>query len=297
MLLALPLLLALSAATSAPAPSRQSLEREVGRFVDLWLAAQNQGNFEDYRRLYAPDFHGIRRSGERTVDLDLAGWTADRARMFKKRMTVRATAVHARPLAGGDVEVSFEQEFSSGDYHDRGPKRLRLRRSGGAFSIGGEEMLRSTLVGGGLPKVAFPLAVDGCAGEWCRCVHGDRVRAAIALHARPGDDSPIVARLKAGTRVDDVAFKTVVLRPGVARLKDPSHRLVYYLGYAAEGACLIHDGVRVAQASCEDELDIEDGGVIDAVWAQIRHQGKVGYTTDHEAVDHGMPGPCRFGGP
>ena len=47
MLLALPLLLALSAAaTPAPAPSRQSLEREVGRFVDLWLAAQNQGQFE-----------------------------------------------------------------------------------------------------------------------------------------------------------------------------------------------------------------------------------------------------------
>ena len=77
--------------------------------------------------LYAPAFQGIRRSGERTVTLDRGGWRRDRQRMFTRPMGVRADFVKDTRQRD-TVEVAFVQRWSSGDYADRGIKKMSLER-------------------------------------------------------------------------------------------------------------------------------------------------------------------------
>jgi ketosteroid isomerase-like protein len=116
---------------------------EARALVDGWLAAQNQGDFAAYDKLYAKKMTGVRRSGPRTVSLDRAGWMKDRQRMFQKPMKVTASDVRiaATPAA---ARVTFTQEWESGTYHDRGPKQLVVVREDGAVRIAREEMLAST---------------------------------------------------------------------------------------------------------------------------------------------------------
>ena len=58
--------------------------------VERWLAAQNAGDFAAYEALYAKKFQGTRRSGNKVVTLDRAGWMRDRKRMFKAPMKSRS---------------------------------------------------------------------------------------------------------------------------------------------------------------------------------------------------------------
>ena len=267
---------------------------EVGPFVAAWLATQNEGRFDDYARLYAPEFVGVRRSSHRQVELDRRGWLADRGRMFKKRMQVKIDAVRVLSKNGTIVELGFNQEFMQGTYHDHGPKRLRVRCTEEGPLIQHEEMLSSEILRQTLPAIPLPLAIDGCPGEHCNCVSSDRLRADAELHERLDVASPVILRLKANTRVQNIAFKQVVVRPGLALTKDG--KAVYFLGYAAEGYCLIHDGRKLAQAHCEEELDVEDARVVGESWIAIQYKNSVGYTMDDSAVEHGHGKGCVFGG-
>jgi hypothetical protein len=131
------LLLATLLTVEAPLP-----EAEVRAVVDKWLLAQNGGDFAAYDKLFAARFTGIRRSGPRTVRFDRAGWMRDRARMFKKPMTVGISEVKIR--AGGvSARVTFTQTFAQGNYRDTGPKQLVVIREAGAAKIASEKMLRS----------------------------------------------------------------------------------------------------------------------------------------------------------
>lgn len=126
----------------APPPS----EEEVAALLDGWLAAQNEGDFEAYQALYADRFLGVKRSGPRTSRFDRAGWLADRQRMFRKTVVVRADDRQINRWSAG-AKLSFTQTWASGRYQDVGPKQLVLSRQGGALRIAREEMLSSTLLG------------------------------------------------------------------------------------------------------------------------------------------------------
>ncbi len=119
---------------SAPPPSVSVADGLLAR----WLDAQNRGDFAAYQALYARDFTGVRRSGEKVVELDRAAWMRDRARMFKKPMRVAADDVRSSPSM-----IELTQTWSSGTYRDRGPKRLTLVNEEGALRIAREEMLAS----------------------------------------------------------------------------------------------------------------------------------------------------------
>jgi ketosteroid isomerase-like protein len=139
LILALAVVLPVTAAADAPD------EAAVRALIGRWLEAQNKGDFAAYRALYTPSFHGIRRSLGRTVVLDYQGWLRDRGRMFKKPMKVAATNVdiaHVAP-ASGLVRATFVQEFSSGNYADRGRKQIDVAVIGGALVIAREELLES----------------------------------------------------------------------------------------------------------------------------------------------------------
>src|SRR5262245_32411828 len=111
--LALALASPVRAGADAAANQNASDEATVRTLIERWLEAQNNGDFAAYRALYMPSFHGVRRSGGRTVVLDYQGWLRDRARMFKKAMKVSATDVRVA-REGGLMRATFVQEFSSG---------------------------------------------------------------------------------------------------------------------------------------------------------------------------------------
>jgi hypothetical protein len=115
---------------------------DVRAFVGKWLAAQNMGDFAAYETLFATRFTGVRRSGPRTVNLDRAGWIRDRARMFRKPMTVGITHPSVFP-EGSAARVWFTQTFAQGNYKDEGAKQLVIIREAGALKIASELMLRS----------------------------------------------------------------------------------------------------------------------------------------------------------
>jgi hypothetical protein len=134
----------LLAGTVARADLAAADKAGVRALVDRWVDAQNQGDLPAYQALYGPVMTGIRRSGAKTVYLDRAQWMTDRARMFKKKMTVTVTALRALPQ-GERTQVLFTQTFESGSYKDVGPKELIL--DGKPPLIVREEMLSSKLEG------------------------------------------------------------------------------------------------------------------------------------------------------
>lgn len=125
-------------------------EESVARarsLIDVWLTAQNTGNLAIYRTLYAENFTGVRQSGARTVNLDLAGWIKDRTRMFtsSSRMQVSISDITAEEDDDG-VHFIFTQRFKQGSYQDVGPKHLLISVEDGAMKIVREEMLSSRLI-------------------------------------------------------------------------------------------------------------------------------------------------------
>jgi len=115
---------------------------KAAAIVDRWLAAQNAGKFDDYQVLYARRFHGIRRSGDKTVKLDHDGWLRERKKMFGVPMIVTIDQ-RVVETTGTRTRVRFVQTFQSGKYKDNGEKEIVI-----AFGkIISEEMRTSTMAG------------------------------------------------------------------------------------------------------------------------------------------------------
>jgi hypothetical protein len=133
--------------------------KAVNQLLAMWLEAQNRGDFASYQALYAPAFRGVRRSGSRTVEMDRAGWMVDRRRMFAHAMTVAVRDVRAR-RKGPRFMLTFTQEWSSGTYHDVGPKEMVLVDGAEGLRIEREEMLLS-MVEPKPAEAAVPIGSDG----------------------------------------------------------------------------------------------------------------------------------------
>ncbi len=110
-----------------------------------WLAAQNQGDFAAYERVYGPSFTGVKRVGKTARSFDRAGWLADRKRMFRKKLRVAAAAVTIAPDGHGGGTITFEQTWSSGRFKDVGTKRLFVAPGARGMQIVREVMLDSTV--------------------------------------------------------------------------------------------------------------------------------------------------------
>jgi hypothetical protein len=131
--------------TKSPPPPSPIAEADLTALVDAWVAAQNSGQFEAYRALYAAKFYGVKRAGQREQRFDRQGWMNDRQRMFRKPMTVAARELkfHASSTS---ADIELMQHWRSGTFEDLGPKRLLVVREAGQLKIAQEEMLRSQLV-------------------------------------------------------------------------------------------------------------------------------------------------------
>ena len=123
-----------------------ALRAAVAALVAQWLEAQNTGDFGRYAALYAPDFKGVRRTATGAPKtFDLAGWKADRATMFERRMEVAADGVTvSADTTPGVTVVTFTQRWRSGSYADHGQKVLKVRLDDGALRVVLEDMRTST---------------------------------------------------------------------------------------------------------------------------------------------------------
>jgi hypothetical protein len=174
---------------------------EARALLDRWVAAQNRGDFDAYRALYAPRFVGVRRSGERTVRFDLDGWLRDRKRMFDRGMTVAVDDVFATQVARA-TRLTFRQSFTSAAYRDVGHKQLTVERVGGDLFITAEEMLDSQ-------KLGAPL--DAASVAIVRALHPDFDAATRTTSGRAVND---VVHERAGGRV----FAVVTTAPRAAEV-------------------------------------------------------------------------------
>jgi len=134
------------AAPVLPAPPIP--EQEVRAFVEIWLSAQNRGDFGPYSELYAQRLEAVKRSGSRTRRYDRAGWLADRQNMFRRPMQVSVADVRVVTNPSSAI-VSFEQTWSAATYRDVGPKQLVIVRQDGKLRIAREEMLQSLIASDG----------------------------------------------------------------------------------------------------------------------------------------------------
>lgn len=136
-------------ATTGSADAKKSnlpviAETDVDALLAAWLKAQNGGDFESYKALYADGFTGVLRVGAKAKHLDRAGWFESRAKMFKRKMTVAADGITLE-LSPTRATVTFVQHFELGTFRDVGPKRIVLLPSRAGLRIISEEMLESTV--------------------------------------------------------------------------------------------------------------------------------------------------------
>lgn len=114
------------------------------RFIEHWLAVQNEHDFAAYSALYAPRFSGIKRVGGYSKRFDRSAWLRDRQAMFRDGVVVRAAQLQLSGSAGA-VRAVFTQDFVAPGFHDTGTKELILLAQPAGFAISREEMLASRL--------------------------------------------------------------------------------------------------------------------------------------------------------
>ncbi len=135
---------------AAKPPAPPIAEADLRALLDLWLGAQNGGDFDAYAAIYAQRFYGTKRSGARTRTFERKAWLRDRKRMFAKAMNVTATDVAVASTTGSAV-LTFVQTWASGTYKDVGPKQLVIVPGDGGLRIAREEMLSSVVEKGDNP--------------------------------------------------------------------------------------------------------------------------------------------------
>lgn len=142
------------------ASASEITEAEVRAFLDHWLKTQNGGSFSSYASMYATQFYGIKRSGNRTYRYNHDTWLKDRKKMFNKKMMVSADNLQIH-TADGAATLRYEQTWQSGRYKDKGTKQVYLIREGERLRIAREEMLASKIMqtnNGAVDADNFPFA-------------------------------------------------------------------------------------------------------------------------------------------
>ena len=154
-------------ASASPVVSRGFDSAVAQRFIEHWLAVQNEHDFAAYGALYAPRFSGTKRVGNYSKRFDRKGWLSDREPMFRDGVLVKASELQLSGSAGA-VRAVFTQDFVAPGFHDTGKKELFLLAQPSGFVISREQLLSSKLTE---PESAADSSVlafhrDGVALEW-----------------------------------------------------------------------------------------------------------------------------------
>jgi hypothetical protein len=140
-----------SPARETKAPTAASSRTDALALLDRWVAAQTALEFDAYIAMYEPrTFRGVKRTAKGGVS-DLAGWRADRKRMFDRKFEIAVEPLGIETwldpgskLKRGMSIVRFTQRWKSARYADHGVKVLHAWRSpDGKLLITYEDLLNS----------------------------------------------------------------------------------------------------------------------------------------------------------
>jgi hypothetical protein len=100
---------------------------------------------EQYQKLYADDFSGVKRVGEHVVTMGKDEWLKDRRKLSLKTPRVEVTAL--RFYTNGNLVVAeFHQRWATKGFADEGTKALTLRKRSGSWEIVREAMMVSRVL-------------------------------------------------------------------------------------------------------------------------------------------------------
>jgi hypothetical protein len=117
--------------------------QEAEDLVTKWENAQMNGNWNDYKSLYAPQFTGIKRTSSGKVSqMNQKQWLNDRQKMWKNILGVSVAKLNIT-IDGNTAIADFEQDFQSKNYGDRGQKILKIQKFSDGVKIIREEMKSS----------------------------------------------------------------------------------------------------------------------------------------------------------
>jgi hypothetical protein len=132
----------------APVTSQEQPTLDTGELrlvVEQWRRAQDDGDMALYSSLYAADFVGIKRAGDRISNMNRDEWLQDRRSMALKTPRVEVSDLQFR-RANGAVVAEFRQKWATQNFADEGQKALTLQKQGASWKIVREAMLTSSVL-------------------------------------------------------------------------------------------------------------------------------------------------------
>jgi hypothetical protein len=118
---------------------------EIIAFLDEWVAAQIQNDFERYKEMYSYDFTGVKMNHKkRESSYNYSDWLNDKRTTFPNIQIVEYDELSILSRDEKNARIRFTQVFLSSHYGDKGIKEMALKRDmNGKLFIINEEMKSS----------------------------------------------------------------------------------------------------------------------------------------------------------
>lgn len=123
-------------------PTIQS--EEIIAFLDEWVVAQIQNDFDRYKEMYSYDFTGVKMNHKkRESSFNYSDWLNDKRKIIPNIQNVEYHDLFILSSDEKNARIRFTQVFLSSKYGDKGIKEMTLKRENGKLSITNEEMKSS----------------------------------------------------------------------------------------------------------------------------------------------------------
>ncbi len=125
---------------ASPAPVEKKMT--VGEFfTDLWLKSQTDADMKGYAATLSSDFTGSTRAVNATKSAENArdGWLKKKSAALESKVEISVSNMSVEEIGGGDVKLTFDYQWSSKSYCDRGVKLLKLRPENDSWLVYREE--------------------------------------------------------------------------------------------------------------------------------------------------------------
>ena len=117
---------------------------DITAFLDDWVAAQIQNDFDRYKEMYYYNFTGVKMNfNQKETSYNYGDWLNDKRTTFPYIQIVRYDELSILDRNENNARIRFTQVFLSFNYGDKGIKEMTLKRENGKLSITNEEMKSS----------------------------------------------------------------------------------------------------------------------------------------------------------
>jgi hypothetical protein len=128
-----------------PQPMPSITNEEIIAFLDEWVGAQIQNDFDRYSKMYSYDFTGVRLNHRKRVKLlNYNGWLDHVIKHFSNIQNVEYDELTILSSDDRNIRIRFTQVYITDTYNDKGIKEMTLKKDmNGKILIVNEEMKTS----------------------------------------------------------------------------------------------------------------------------------------------------------